>query len=96
MRPYIGSIAQEPAALGSGSGHSPSQLKGCLNHRSPGRSDPGLFAEFCLLGIAQAAQIAQPSHQIPSDFDDIPSAATTADKDCEELCVGESSGPASQ
>jgi hypothetical protein len=96
MRPYIGSVAQEPAALGPGSGRSPSKFKGRLNHSGSGRSDPGLFAQFGFSGIAQAPQIAQLSHQISSDFDDIPSLAAAADKDREKLCVGERSGPVSQ
>lgn len=96
MRPYIGSVAQEPAAFGPGSGRSSSQLKGCLDHGGPGRSDSGLLAQFCLRGLTQAVQIAQPSHQIPSDFDNIAPAAATANKDSEKLCVGERRGTTSQ
>jgi hypothetical protein len=96
MRPDIGCVAQKSAAFGSGSGRSPSQLKGCLDHGGSGRSDPRLGAQFGLSGIAQAAQIAQPSHQIMSDFDDILPVASAAEEDCEKLCVGERTRSASQ
>jgi hypothetical protein len=90
------SHVQESAALGSGSGRSPSQLKGCLDHGGPGWADPRLGAQFGLRGIYQAAQIAQPSHQILSDFDDILPLAAASEKDCKKLCVGECTRPASQ
>jgi hypothetical protein len=67
-----------------------------LDHGGPGWADPRLGAQFGLRGIYQAAQIAQPSHQILSDFDDILPLAAASEKDCKKLCVGECTRPASQ
>jgi hypothetical protein len=67
-----------------------------LYHGGPGWPDPRLGAQFSLRGIAQAAQIAKPSHQILSDFDDILPLAAAAKEDREKLCVGERTRPASQ
>jgi hypothetical protein len=96
MRPDIGCVAQESATLGSGSGRSPAQLKGRLDDCGPGRADPRLRAQFGFGGIAQAAQIAQPSHQILSDFDDILPLPAAAEEDSKKLCVREGTRSASQ
>ena len=96
MRPDVGCVAQESAAFGPGSGRPPAKLEGRLDHGGPGRPDPRLGAQLGLGGIAQPTQIAQTSHQILSDFDDILPPATAAKEDCKKLCVGEGTRPASQ
>ena len=67
-----------------------------MDHGGSGRADPRLGAQCGLRGIAQAAQIAEPSQQILSDFDDILPLAAASEKDRKKLCVGERAWPASQ